>query len=415
MSVALLLACNIWPRGTLAISGLLFLSFVASAQDFASYQSDGMLLEATLIALFLAPRGARPGLGLRDPPSLAARGLLLFEWFRIHFESGIAKVASGDLQWRTLTAMDHYYENGPLPTWIGWWVQQLPHPFHAATAFLVLAFELVLVWMILLPRPFKIALFFLAAALQLGIAATANYTFLNYLVLALALLLLDDRAFSSVGLRTPGLEPRPTSRRRIVFAASVLGVQLYANLVLAPFVAPRLPRALLAPALLLAPFRVADRYGLFAVMTKERYEIEFQGSPDAETWIPYPFRFKPQDPAAPPGIYAPYHPRFEWNLWFASLGEWREYPWTVTVEERLMEGEGDVVSLFRADPFRGQRPRAVRAVLWQYSFTDKETKRATGRWWRREAKGLYAPWLRRGGDGEIEAIEGGVLGDVGID
>src|SRR5258708_8829430 len=73
------------------------------------------------------------------------------------------------------------------------------------------------------------------------------------------------------------------------------------------------------PVAALQPFRIADRYGLFAVMTRGRYEIEFQGSNDGENWLPYKFQFKPQNPCEAPRIYAPYQPRFDWNLWFASL------------------------------------------------------------------------------------------------
>ena len=54
-------------------------------------------------------------------------------------------------QWRHFTAMDEYYQNGPLPTWIGWYVEHLPHWFHAATAAGTLVMELVLVWMLFLP------------------------------------------------------------------------------------------------------------------------------------------------------------------------------------------------------------------------------------------------------------------------
>jgi hypothetical protein len=75
---------------------------------------------------------------------------------------------------------------------------------------------------------------------------------------------------------------------------------------------------------MLEPFRIANQYGLFAVMTRGRYEIEFQGSNDNLAWTPYPFRYKPQALDAAPGLYAPYQPRFDWNLWFASLGEWRQ-------------------------------------------------------------------------------------------
>ena len=34
----------------------------------------------------------------------------------------------------------------------------------------------------------------------------------------------------------------------------------------------------------LEPFRIANQYGLFAVMTRGRYEIEFQGSNDGTNW-----------------------------------------------------------------------------------------------------------------------------------
>jgi Lipase maturation factor len=74
----------------------------------------------------------------------------------------------------------------------------------------------------------------------------------------------------------------------------------------------------------LDPLRIANVYGLFAVMTPHRYEIEFQGSNDGEHWVAYPFRYKPQEVNNRPRIYAPYQPRFDWNLWFASLGPWRQ-------------------------------------------------------------------------------------------
>ena len=54
---------NVWPRVSIAVAGVCFLSFVAAAQDFSSYQSDGMLLEAGFLSLFFAPGGWRPGLG----------------------------------------------------------------------------------------------------------------------------------------------------------------------------------------------------------------------------------------------------------------------------------------------------------------------------------------------------------------
>jgi lipase maturation factor 1 len=95
MVASLLLTLNVWPRGMLAICFVCFLSFVSAAQDFSGYQSDGMLLEAGFIRTFLCSAGFRPGSGLASPPSRASLFLLQWEWFRIYFESGVAKIAGG--------------------------------------------------------------------------------------------------------------------------------------------------------------------------------------------------------------------------------------------------------------------------------------------------------------------------------
>ena len=193
MIASLLVLLNIWPRAMLGICFIAFLSFVTAAQDFSGYQSDGMLLCAGLLSLFYAPSGFRPGFGEVRPPLRSARFLLQFLWFTIYFESGLAKYLGGDPEWRHLTALDDYYQNGPLPTWLGWYAHQLPHQFHAATAFSTLFIELVLVWFVLLPRRFRICCFLIVSPFEVGIILSANYTFLNYLVLSLGVLLLDDR------------------------------------------------------------------------------------------------------------------------------------------------------------------------------------------------------------------------------
>jgi hypothetical protein len=160
------------------------------------------------------------------------------------------------------------------------------------------------------------------------------------------------------------------------------------------------------PARALAPFRVANEYGLFANMTEARYEIEFQGTRDGREWRTYRFRYKPQDPLERPGIYAPYQPRFEWNLWFASLGDWRQAPWVVLAQARLLENDPAVLALFRENPFPEGPPAAVRTVLWQYWFTDLATKRRTGAWWRRRELGPYAGTVSRRPDGGLKLTEG---------
>ena len=175
-----------------------------------------------------------------------------------------------------------------------------------------------------------------------------------------------------------------------------------AEMIAIPFRQVHLP---VAPIEALEPFRIANQYGLFAVMTRGRYEIEFQGSNDGVNWMAYEFRNKPQALNEAPRIYAPYQPRFDWNLWFASLGDWRQNEMVPLTEERLLLGDNDVLALFRGNPFPQLPPRYVRAVLWQYWFTSMDEKRSTGDWWRRESLGLYAPELTMTADGGFAAVE----------
>lgn len=398
---SLLVVANVWPRLTIGACTLLFLSCITTLQDFSSYQSDGMLLEAGLISIFFAPRGIWPRLGSADPPSAISLFMLRWEWFTIYFESGVVKLASGDVHWRNLTAMDEYYQNGPLPAWPGWYVQHFPHWYHAATVVVTLGIELFVVWAVFLPRRFRILCFAGVTALQIGIIATANYAFLNYLVLVLGILLLDDNAVAAVRLPTP---IAPATRPRAGVRAWGEGIALVWILygTVWAFLAPGSSNVFAKPERALEPFRIANAYGLFAVMTEARYEIEFQGSSDSgKTWVPYPFRYKPQDIYERPGIYAPYQPRFEWNLWFASLAPWQASPWVVSTQQRLIEASPSVLALFRRDPFDGHPPSQVRTVLWQYWFTDRQTKRNTGAWWRRQMLGLFSGVMTREKDGQF--------------
>ena len=408
---------NLWPRFSFFLCWLCFLSFVTAAGDFSNYQSDGMLLEAGFIALFFAPRGLFPRLGAKSPPSRASLFLLQWEWFRIYFESGMVKLLSGDRQWRTLTAMDHYYQNGPLPTWVGWYVEHFPHWFHVASAAGTLVLELVLVWMLFFPRRVRLICFLIVTPWEIGVILTANYAFLNYIVFSLGFLLLDDVYVTRViparfrlVVRAEAEDVAPERRQPVRNALHAAGVVLSGCMLLSIGYATSAELASLLgvsflpmrPVALLEPFRIANQYGLFAVMTRGRYEIEFQGSNDGQEWQPYLFTHKPQLANEAPRIYAPYQPRFDWNLWFASLGNWQQNEIVPITEDKLLKNDRDVVGLFRSDPFHGAAPRFVRAVLWQYWFTSMEEKRRTGNWWRRTMLGLYAPAIERTPDGQFE-------------
>jgi len=316
-------------------------------------------------------------LGRNSPPSRASLFLLQWEWFRIYFESGVVKLASGDIEWRNFTAMDDYYQNGPLPTWVGWYVQHCRTEFTRSPPGDAGA-RARLVFMLFLPRRWRFACFFIVTAWQIPVILTANYTFLNYLVLVLGFLLLDDRFIlrfmperwkerlvpkEDVVQAGPASEadncevspisksPKPVAAFRLALASVMLLWIFYATTVQMVWMLWPARHFRSRRFAALEPFRIANRYGLFAVMTRGRYEIEFQGSDDGENWTPYPFRYKPQDTAQGPRIYAPYQPRFDWNLWFASFGAWRDNMIVPSTEERLLDGAPDVLALFAGNPF----------------------------------------------------------------
>jgi hypothetical protein len=421
---------NLWPRASLLLCWICFLAFVSAAGDFSSYQSDGMLLEAGFISVFLAPPGLRPGLGAAHPPIRLSLWLLQWEWFRIYFESGLVKWLSGDIQWRHLTAMDEYYQNSPLPSWIGWYVQHLPHGFQKATAAGTLLMEFFVVLLFFFPKKWpagrivRVALFVIVTLWEIPVILTGNYAFLNYIVLSLAILLLDDRTLASwiparyrdklalpqTDDKLPEPEPESSTKRalhalKLTVSTLLLAIIAYdTSFELLNIVMPGLPLPS-APVAILDPFRIANQYGLFAIMTTGRYEIEFQGSNDGQNWTAYPFQYKPQALNERPGIYAPYQPRFDWNLWFASLGDWQQYEIVPLTEERLLDNDADVLTLFRGNPFAQAPPKYVRAVLWQYWFTSMAEKRATGNWWKRQLLGLYAPVVMKTADGRYGVVQ----------
>jgi lipase maturation factor 1 len=136
-----------------------------------------------------------------------------------------------------------------------------------------------------------------------------------------------------------------------------------------------------------APFRSINGYGLFRVMTNERPELVLEGSLDGIRWRPFEFRYMPDAVDRRPRFVAPFHPRLDWQLWFAALDPVGSLGWLEALADRLRTGVPDVLALFGGDPFPGTPPRFVRAVLYDYRFSTAEERRRTGAWWVRELEG----------------------------
>ena len=78
-------------------------------------------------------------------------------------------------------------------------------------------------------------------------------------------------------------------------------------------------------------------------------------------------------------------------MWFAALGNYQSNPWFLQFVVRLLQGSPPVLKLLEKNPFPDRPPRYIRALLYDYSFTDIATLRRTGEWWQRKLIGTYLP------------------------
>jgi predicted DCC family thiol-disulfide oxidoreductase YuxK len=418
-ALAVLLMVGVAPVPCLALLWLLYLSLVTVGRDFLGFQWDNLLLEAGFLAIFLAPLQFLPRkLSAETPPSRIVLWLLRLLLFKLVFSSGCVKLSSGDPNWRNLTALTFHYQTQPLPTWIGWYAQQLPLWFQKASCVGMFAIELGAPLLIFAPRRLRFGGGAAIACLQILILLTGNYTFFNWLTLALCLLLLDDSAMVKLLLFKLRSASAPVTGHlslaarcrwprfiTVPLALVVTILYLFQNgLTLGARPAWLLPVAEVDA--WLEPFRTFNGYGLFAVMTTVRREIIVEGSDDGVNWLPYEFKYKPGDVDRRPAFVAPHQPRLDWQMWFAALGDYRENPWFVNFCLRLLQGSSQVEALLAKNPFPDHPPRYLRAGLYDYQFTNFAERRATGlrsgkpvgassplagAWWKREYLGLYLP------------------------
>jgi hypothetical protein len=403
IALAVLLMAGIAPVVVLPLLWLTYLSLSVVGRDFLSFQWDALLLEAGLLAIFIAPRVWLDRWSVRRAPPPVGVWLLVWLLFRLMLGSGVVKLSSGDPTWRSLTALTFHYETQPIPTPAAWYAHHLPVWWHKASTLVTFAIELAVPVFVFGSRRWRLAAFTLIIGLQALIAVTGNYAFFNLLTVSLCVFLLDDETLRPVvgadrdpPLRAVDALTRPGSRvrRGIVIAVAVVTVPVSAQ-ALARSAGIALPgSALIEPiAGIIAPFRSVNGYGLFAIMTTTRNEIVLEGSEEGEMWSEYEFKYKPGDTHRRPPWVAPHQPRLDWQMWFAALGSYEDSPWFRDLCMRLLEGSPEVRRLLDRDPFDGRAPRYVRGVLYRYHFSDSDTRRREGVWWTRERLGEFSPTL----------------------
>jgi hypothetical protein len=381
-----------------ALVGVLYLSYAVAGRAFLGFQWDNLLIESCALAAFLPA----------TRPAPVAHFLFRALLFKLYFESGLAKWQSPLGDWQDGSAMTYYYETAPLPTALAYYAHHLPVWWHHLESWATLVLELVVPFAIFGPRRARLTAAVAFTAFQIINAATANYGFFCYLAAALHVFLLDDTDLARWAryVFPRAATPETTAdARALTRVAAGVGAIAYVGLSLAEAAftfgggEPGPVLAAMAPLLeRVETLRAVNTYHLFAAVTRERIEPEFQtlaagaNERDETAWTAHDLRHKPGALTRAPDFVAPHQPRLDFQLWFHGLAWQRGQPAYVhMLLERMCEDAAAVRPFFR-DPLPA-RPRAVRVVYWQYHFTSAAEKRATGAWWRRERLGETTPVL----------------------
>jgi hypothetical protein len=381
------------PKISLAVSWFAYLSFVSLGWPFMSFQWDMLLLEVSFTAFFFVPWRAWDRLDRHPEPHPVARWALWWLLFRLVFRSAYVKLASGDPTWADMSALTYHYWTQPLPTALAWYANLLPNWIQKLSCAVMFAIEFgapVLMWV---PRAWaRRTAAGSIAVLMLLIGFTGNYGFFNLLTILLCVPLLDDRflcRFVPRGFFAKAVPERESKWAIWPGAAPAIVIALSAVLFFTGTFGQRPPRWL-SP---IYPFSTLNNYGLFAVMTRERPEINIEGTLDGKIWKPYVFRYKPGPLDRAPVWTAPHQPRLDWQMWFAALGDYRRNTWLGNLMTRLLQDEQSVLALIEENPFEDAPPKQIRAVIYRYEPTGRDERDATGQWWKRRDRLLYAPIL----------------------
>jgi hypothetical protein len=115
-------------------------------------------------------------------------------------------------------------------------------------------------------------------------------------------------------------------------------------------------------------------------------------------WREYGFKAKPGNPMRMPPQVAPYHLRLDWMIWFLSFsvavtGDGIRVPgydlWFARLVRKLLLGDRAILKLMGANPFAERPPAFIRALFYEYRYSDRREKRQTGAWWVRRLLGIY--------------------------
>ncbi len=378
----------------LAVLWMLYMSFVHVGQEWYGYGWEIQLTETGFLAISLCPLlDGRPF--PRQAPPMPI--IVLFRWliFRLMLGAGLIKIR-GDEVWRNGTALYYHFETQPIPGPLSRWFHFLPHTVLKIGVWFNWLAELVAPWFVFWPRLARHMAGVVIVLFQVNLILSGNLSFLNWLSIVPALACFDDGFWSRL-LPARLVRKAKAAADNARESKSMLRTAWFVTVVLAILSIPPAfnlisPRQVMNASF--DPLGLVNTYGAFGTVGRERLNVVFEGTMDGDTsdkanWKSYLYKGLPVALDKRPPQIAPYQLRLDWQMWFAAMSSPNEYPWTLHLAWKLLHNDPGAVRLFADNPFPGEPPRYIRAVLYRYRFA--EPGNPQGLWWNRERLDIWLP------------------------
>jgi hypothetical protein len=375
-----------------------YVSIVHAGQDWYGYGWEIQMSETGFLCIFLCPLLDAQPFPLRAPPWQI---IFLLRWliFRIMLGSALIKLR-GDSCWRDLTALYYHFETQPIPNPFSVWFHFLPHPVLKFGVIWTFVVELVAPFFIFWPRWGRYVAASIIISFQLTLIVSGNLSFFNWLTILPALACFDDRFWRGAlpnFLASYATESQLAAKRsRPMEGMAWVVVVIVGALSIEPALNLLDPHQEMNASFEYDTLHLVNTYGAFGSVGRERPVIIFEGTdsadPNAATdWKEYPYVGSPWDPKQPPPFIAPYQPHLDWQLWFAAMADYREYPWTLNLVWKMLHNDPATLSLLAGNPFPDRPPHFVRAVLYNYHFAKPGNPEHV--YWTRDKIGAWLPAL----------------------